>query len=541
MEREILNILQDKKIITIEDIYKAEDVQKDMQCSITKALVHLKIISPEEVANTIAEYYGLEFVDNLQKIKPLASFPTEIVYKYKVFPVGLKDEILHLVVEDPTNIEITDAVSRTTGYNVLPVVATAREIDMAIHKWYKNDIMGNTNTETEDNSKAIEILNAPAVKIVQNMIEAALSENISDIHIEPLQDKTNIRFRHDGTLKIYQIYQKYYHPSIVSRIKVMAGLNITERRLPQDGRIKISNPRPVDLRVSVVPTIYGEKIAIRLFDKMQVVTRLDSLGFDNQGINILKRAASAPFGMILVTGPTGSGKTTTLYAVLSEIVSEKVNVVTIEDPPEYNIQGVNHIAINTKIGFGFATALKAILRQDPDVVMIGEIRDSETARVAVQAALTGHLVLSTLHTNNAISAPIRLVDMGVEPYLVASALICVVSQRLVRVLCPKCKENYLLEQNIPALSLTEGASAFRAVGCQHCSYTGYQGRTAVVELLPINQTVRSLIRANADSDKLGQIIKKEGVVLLSDKVHDKLIAGKITIEDAIKNTFTGEI
>lgn len=542
----VIDLLLSRDIITPNDVREAEAARYNAKMSLLDALVLLKKISPEEAADAIAEHYGLERAIRLGETRPVQAFSAELARKYRVFPVKVERENLYVATNDPTDVEAADALRVATGMNIVPVVCTVRELDRALQKWYGriqidgavDEIAGEDELLEED---VAEIRDSPAVRLVRDIIEGALSEGASDIHIEPRRGKFVVRLRINGILVKKAEYPKQLHQSVISRIKVMSGLNIAERRLPQDGRARVTEPRDANLRVSILPTVHGEKAVIRIFDRSQTVPRLEALGYDGDALVQLREACRAPYGMILVTGPTGSGKTTSLYAALNELVSEKINIVTVEDPPEYELPGVNHVAVNAKAGLDFATALRSILRQDPDVILVGEIRDSETARVAVQAALTGHLVLSTLHTNDAASAPVRLVDMGVEPYLAASSLLCVVAQRLVRTICPRCREEYPLPPDSPASAFMEGfgQTAWRGGGCPRCGYTGYIGRTAVAEVMQATRAIRQLIRRNTAADEIRDAAVREGMVPLAEMARIKAASGVTTVEDAMKVVYSG--
>ena len=355
-----------------------------------------------------------------------------------------------------------------------------------------------------------------------------------------------VRYRVDGVLREAMRLPRALHQALVSRIKVMAGLDIANRLTPQDGRIRLREPREVDLRVSTLPTTLGEAAVLRVLDRTRAVPRLETLGYSGENLAKIRAAVSKPYGLVLVTGPTGSGKTTTLYAALSEVVSPLVNVITVEDPPEYEMEGVRQVAVNARAGLTFAAALRAILRQDPDVVMVGEIRDAETAKIAVQAALTGHLVLSTLHTNDAASAPARLVDMGAEPYLVASCLLCVVAQRLVRKVCPDCAESYEPPPDSPVWGFlgngagNGAASLRRGRGCPSCGRTGYRGRTCVAEVMAASRAIRDLVRRNADADAVRDQAVREGMVPLVEDARRKALEGTTTPEEAMRVAASAE-
>ncbi|GEA15418.1 type II secretion system protein E [Moorella sp. E308F] len=538
----VIDLLLSKNLITPDDIREAESARRNAKISLLDALISLKKISPEEAADAVAEYYGLERAARLGETRPAQVLPAELARKHRVFPVKVEGDNLYVATDDPTDVGTTDALRVATGMNVVPVVCTARELDRAIQKWYGGQ--ENVAAEEEDvnpDEFAAEIRDSPAVRLVREIIEGALSEGASDVHIEPRRGKFVVRLRVNGVLVKKAEYPKQLHQSVISRIKVMSGLNIAERRLPQDGRARIVEPRDADLRVSILPTVHGEKAVLRIFDRSQAAPRLEALGYEGDALAKLREAYKAPYGMILVTGPTGSGKTTSLYAALNELISDRVNIVTVEDPPEYELPGVNHVAVNARAGLDFAAALRSILRQDPDVILVGEIRDSETARVAVQAALTGHLVLSTLHTNDAASAPVRLVDMGVEPYLVASSLLCVVAQRLVRTVCPRCREEYSLPPDSPAGAFMEGfgQTAWRGIGCPRCGYTGYVGRTAVAEVMRVTRTIRELIRRNAAADEIRDAAMREGMTPLAETARAKVASGVTTVEDAMKVVYSG--
>ncbi|MGB9782622.1 MAG: GspE/PulE family protein [Moorellaceae bacterium] len=546
MHNGIIDLLLSKNLITPDDLREADAARRNAKISLLDALISLKKVSPEEAADALAEYYGLERAARLTETRPVQGFPVELARKYRVFPVKVEGDNLYIATDDPTDVETADALRVATGMNIVPVVCTARELDRAIQKWYGSaqmeGVTGGTEEEDEvPEEELAEIRDSPAVRLVREIIEGALTEGASDIHIEPRRGKFAVRLRVNGVLIKKAEYPKQLHPSVISRIKVMSGLNIAERRLPQDGRARVTEPRDADLRVSILPTVHGEKAVIRLFDRSQTVPRLEALGYDGDALARLREVCKAPYGMVLVTGPTGSGKTTSLYAALNELISERINIVTVEDPPEYELPGVNHVAVNPRAGLDFATALRSILRQDPDVILVGEIRDSETARVAVQAALTGHLVLSTLHTNDAASAPVRLVDMGVEPYLVASSLLCVVAQRLVRTVCPRCREQYPLPPDSPASTFMEGygQTAWRGRGCRYCNYTGYTGRTAVAEVMRVTRAIRELIRRNATADEIKDAAVREGMVPLAETARARAVAGTTTVEDAMRVIYSG--
>jgi len=534
MKEGILDLLLNKKIISHQDIQEIKDGLEETATNleILDVLIKVRKVSSEDIADVTAEYYGLERIDCLDSIRPAADIPVDVIKKHRVFPVKIENNTLYLAMEDPADVETTDLVSRLTEKSIVPLVCTSKDIDRALQKWYNMEIEVKEEIETDP----VEILNSPAVRIVRDIIEAAVNENASDVHIEPYKNKTVVRFRSDGILKKYTEISRDMHILVVSRIKIMAGLDITERRVSQDGQMYIYQPQEADIRVSILPTVHGEKVVMRVLDRTKSIPSLDSLGYDQKLVQKIRKAINSPYGMILVTGPTGSGKTTTLYSVLSEIISDEINITTIEDPPEHDIPGVNHVAVSPRMRF--ADALRAILRQDPNVIMVGEIRDSETAKIAVQAALTGHLVLTTLHTNSAAAAPIRLIDMGAEPYLVASSLLCVVAQRLVRKICPRCITEDIDIEKSPMQEFFQVKKAMKGSGCRYCDYTGYSGRRAVSEIMPVTRTLRELIKDNASADEIQSAAIREGVVLLKDNVRQGIMQGQITLEDAVKTVYS---
>ena len=381
-----------------------------------------------------------------------------------------------------------------------------------------------------------------AVKFVNELLELAVKQNASDVHIEPLEEVTRVRLRIDGLLYTAVEVPRSNHSAIVSRIKIICGMDIAEKRLPQDGRVEVEvGGSKIDLRVSALPVINGEKVVIRLLEKSQKLLELEALHFSQSNLQTYKQLINSPHGMILLTGPTGSGKSTTLYATLQELNSETKNIITIEDPVERTLEGINQIAVNNKAGLTFATGLRSIVRQDPNIIMVGEVRDGETAKIAVQAALTGHLVFTTLHTNNAIGAVTRLLDIGIEPFLLAAALRGVVAQRLVRNICPHCKEQYLAERlELVALGRQENEqlALYKGRGCENCNYTGYKGRVAVQEVLQIKEELQNLITHGAEEGKLLEVAKGNGFISLREDCLAKVLAGLTTVEEFYRVAFS---
>ncbi|MGB9804926.1 GspE/PulE family protein [Desulfofundulus sp.] len=532
-----------------EQVRNALHVQKKTGKKLGEILVELGYLSPELLTASLAEHLGVPRVE-LEGKRPVPDVAESLIRRHKVFPYAREGKKLYIATADPLDVVAMDDFRFATGCEVVPAVASPDEIDRAIRRWYGTSAVeeavgaaGSVDVPEEE-PLLYEAADAPVVRLVDILIEQAVSEGASDVHIEPGREKTVVRFRTDGVLHDVTEFPRKLHGAVITRLKVVAGLDIAERRLPQDGRIRLRQPREVDLRVSILPTIWGEKAVLRILDRTRVIPKLETLGYSENALLRLRKVMRSPYGMILVTGPTGSGKTTTLYAVLSEIVSREINVVTVEDPPEYEIAGVNQVAVNLKAGLTFAVALRSILRQDPDVVMVGEIRDADTARIAVQAAMTGHLVLSTLHTNDAASAPVRLVDMGVEPYLVASSLLCVAAQRLVRKVCPRCVREYELPVDAPErLALGLGEKRFvlkKGAGCPYCGNTGYRGRTAVTEVMLVTREIRELVKKEASSNEIKERAVAEGMATLRQEAVSKVLAGITTPEEAVKVVCTAE-
>ncbi|QSZ28029.1 Flp pilus assembly complex ATPase component TadA [Aceticella autotrophica] len=535
-------ILIENGVINSQQLEDALKIQKETGRRLGDILISIGACSQEAIADALAVQMGLNRApEGFWENPPDPSVKGEIARKYKFFPLKLENGKLHVAISDPLNITTIDESRYVTGYKIIPEIATQTEIDRAIRRWYgiSSDESLGIEEGFDDEDAEEDNAEGPTVRAVIDIINGALSERASDIHIEPRKDATLVRYRIDGALRDIMRMPKKMHYSIVSRIKVMAGLDIADRRVPQDGRIKLREPHEIDLRVSTLPTTLGEAVVLRILDKSRVLPKLEVLGYEGEDLSRIRRAIGMPYGLVLLTGPTGSGKTTTLYAALSEVVTPSINVITVEDPPEYELEGIRQVAVNVKADLTFATALRSILRQDPDVVMIGEIRDSETAKIAVQAAMTGHLVLSTLHTNDVASAPARLVDMGVEPYLVASCLLCVVAQRLVRRVCHECAEPYqppvdspvwgfLNTNGTPAVSLKHGR------GCPSCGRTGYRGRIAIVEVMTASREIRELIRQNSTADKIRDLAVRDGMTTLLENARSKALEGITTPEEAMR-------
>lgn len=472
--------------------------------------------------------------------------PLEFALKYKVMPVFVVNNILTVAMTDGTNVFLIDELSQITGCGVEPVLADESQIRAAQDQHYgggrtiQEIASGIDRSSLQQGEKLGE--EAPIVKLVNMLIAEAVTASASDIHVEPEEKLVNVRYRIDGILHKHTMLPKDLQQAVLSRFKIMSNLDIAEKRIPQDGRILMKlNNKDIDFRVSTCPTVHGENIVLRILDKSSITLGLEQLGFSREELDMFEEVIIQPYGIILVTGPTGSGKTTTLYSALKKINKEDVNIMTVEDPVEYQFPQIRQVHVNIKAGLTFASALRSFLRQDPDVIMVGEIRDLETAEIAVQAALTGHLVLSTLHTNDAPSAFTRLVEMGVEPFLVSSSILGVLAQRLVRKICAKCKEK---KPPSPALLKTLGLENkadsevlfFRGRGCNLCNNSGYKGRVGIYELLKISPQIQELVLRKASADMIREVAKEQGLKTLRDAAIEKLIAGVTTPEEVLRVT-----
>jgi len=548
----IAQILLRRGLVTPEQLEEAQSLQRAEGLRLDRALIQLGTLSERQLLAIMAEHLDIPLVDLTDvtiESEILRSLPSKIVYRKRLVPVSRSNGTLNVATSDAFDLYSFDELRLTTGLAIQPVLAPRDDIEKIIKSHY--GLGGDTLDEmagTDDGPEAVSGLEvgedlleaaqeASVIKLVNEIILEAVSERASDIHIEPYEHHMAIRYRIDGVLQESPVPPQMhrYSAAIISRIKILANLNIAERRIPQDGRIKFSvGGRQVDVRVSVIPMLFGEGVVMRLLDKSNVLFTLQQLGMDDATYAVFKGLIDRPHGIFLVTGPTGSGKTTTLYAALNAIVGPELKVITVEDPVEYNLTGVNQIPVNHQVGMTFEKGLRAILRHDPDVVMIGEIRDLETASAATQAAMTGHLVLSTLHTNDAASAPMRLIEMGVESFLVASTLMGAMAQRLVRRVCSKCKEWYLPDPaNLPRdFALDPAAKLARGTGCPHCRNTGYRGRTGLYELLVTTDAIAELIIARAPSH---QIIAagRPGLRLLREDGWIKTREGSTTPDEVV--------
>jgi len=560
--RRLSDFLLTEGMITTEQFGVVMAEQKRTNEKLPVLVVRMGLMTEDQMVDAQSRHYRIPFVVFPEGGIPpeiLRLVPAAIALKHDVVPIGRSAGALTLAMVDPTNLSAVDDVAFRTGMRVFPVIARPSVIRQALDQFYEAQkaSLANALSEAETEAGAVAGIeerapnpldlrasadHAPVVKLVNMIIVEAIGRGASDIHLEPGERFVQVRFRVDGVLQDVMTPAKRLEPALVSRIKIMANLDIAERRLPQDGRIKFRDAsREMDFRVSVIPTLYGESVVLRLLDKSALKLDLTQLGFDTWSLEQFQTAIRSPHGMILVTGPTGSGKTTTLYSALQTVNSSEIHILTLEDPVEYNIPRVNQVQVNEEIGFGFATALRSFLRHDPDVILVGEMRDLDTAQVANRAALTGHLVLSTLHTNDAPSTVSRLMDMGIPPFLLGSSLRLIVAQRLARKICEDCREPYEADEaDLVAHGLRpQGRGALvlsRGRGCPTCTFTGLRGRIALYEVLPITGEIRELIARGADAGAIKKVARDLGMLTLRDAGLAKVLEGVTTIEEVLRVT-----
>lgn len=549
-------ILIEMGLLTPQQLEEALAEQRVSHKRVGEIAVARGWVAKHDLYEALARRLGVKHIDlSSVHIDPVAAdlISQRDARRYSALPVAFVNEQTVLVaMSDPSNIVAIDDLRMLTGFDIEPAVADHEDILAALAKLKATDeqlnehlTMRTSETEEEGAQEDVgdireQVDAAPVVKLVNGILARAADEGASDIHFEPQAKEMLVRFRHDGVLHETLTIPKRLQAGVTSRLKIMADLDIAERRIPQDGRIGLSvGGRPIDMRVASLPTVYGEKIVIRLLDRSNVMLRLEDLGFSETALARYTRSFTKPYGAILVTGPTGSGKSTTLYATLNILNTPEKNIITVEDPVEYRLAGINQVQINPKAGLTFASGLRSILRCDPDIIMVGEIRDRETAQIAVESALTGHLVLSTLHTNDAPGALSRLTEMGVEPFLTASAVDCVIAQRLVRRLCEHCKEPYqpnaeMLERlGFPdhAVQNWREVTLYRAVGCSRCNNTGYKGRLGLYEIMIVSEAVERLIVERKSADEIGRVARAEGMISLRDDGLDRVLQGVTSVEE----------
>ena len=574
ISRRLGEILVSSEIIDNKQLNEALDAQRAQGGKLGHLLIEKGYISEKQLLTFLSKQFSIEFIDlagNEIPEKVLQIIPENIARRYNLIAVEKKNNTLKVAMEDPLNIVVLDDLKMMTGYEIKPVFSSESDIIVAIDKFYGtksskealDDILKKTDSQEEDisivedkddsNDDIISLESkgddaAPIIRMVNLILSSAIKSGASDIHIEPTYKETRVRFRIDGVLHPQPAPPKKFHNAMISRLKIMSNLDISEKRLPQDGRTKLMiQDREIDLRVSVLPCGPGEKIAMRILDSSGLKLKLDDLGFEPENLAIFSKCIKAPHGVNLITGPTGAGKSTTLYSALATLNDPGINIVTIEDPIEYNLEGINQVMVNNAVGLNFASGLRSLLRQDPDVIMVGEIRDFETMNIAINAAMTGHLVFSTLHTNDAASAITRIGMMGVEPFLTSSTVLMIVAQRLVRSTCKNCKEAYEVKPELlSSLNIRKALidnhlkngkiTLSRGKGCEVCANTGYKGRVGIHEILEVNDEIRMLISAKAEVLKLKAAAIKNGMLTLRESVVRKLFQGVTTVEEVVRIT-----
>jgi type IV pilus assembly protein PilB len=552
-------ILINQGMINSEQLKKALEIQKaDNKKKIGEILVSQGSITQKQLLQALQHVYEAEYIeleDVILDPEIVSVIPKRIAVRYKIVPLSKENNTLTIAMANPLDVNTIDYIKEYTKMDVNPKFASEEDIANVLSTHYevgghfddileKVDVSNVTEYGDEVNLSALEAISqeAPVIQLVNMIIVQGIKERASDIHLEPNKRGLLVRYRIDGILHDVRMLPARIKPAIISRIKILSRMDIAERRLPQDGRFQLRfGAREVDLRISSIPTVYEEKIVMRLLDKSQGVISLDSVGFTEKQLGEFRGMIKSSYGIILITGPTGSGKSTTLYGALTEIDSIGKNVITVEDPVEYKLERINQINVRPKINLTFANALRSILRQDPDIIMIGEMRDSETAHIAVQSALTGHLVFSTLHTNDAVSSLTRMMDMGIAPFLISSSVIGVMAQRLVRQICPRCIEEYtpgedVLENLKVNFKVPEPGKLklYRGKGCDYCKNTGYRGRTAIFEIVRIDDEIRSMIMKNSSSNEIKETAIKNGMRTLLDSGVEKALEGITTIDEVLR-------
>ena len=552
------DLLIKQDVLTEENLKKALELQKGTGKKIGEVLVENGFITEEMIARALQTQLGLKVIQLTgitipKEVRNLVS--VNLLKKYQCIPFELDPynaNILHLAMADPMDMAAIDDISIVTNLQVEPYIATPRDILTAIDRCYgasetmdaarrftreREQLRGNA----EDTIEEADVSDAPIVQLVRSLIEQAVRQRASDIHIEALESKVRVRYRIDGALYEKMVYDNSLLPAISTRIKIMGGMDISEKRKPQDGRMSVMvDRREYDIRISSIPTVHGEKIVMRIYSKLNLTRDIKELGLNLDEMSMLQHMLAKPYGILFVTGPTGSGKSTTLYTALSALNKEQVNIVTVEDPVEADIEGINQIQVNNKVELTFASALRSILRQDPDIIMIGEIRDQETASIAVQASITGHLVVSTMHTNNAVGTLNRMADMGIARYLISDAIIGVIAQRLVRKLCPHCRKKRLAtdeEKRILKRSAAEQTEIYEPGGCRLCNNTGYFGRTGVFEIMEVNDEMRKLIAENAPTEEMIAAAKQGGMRTLRENGIRYVLDGTTSISEMLKASY----
>ncbi len=552
-------LLKKTQAISETNLKRAQELQKLSGAKLIRILVDEGMISEKDLMLLLSTELGIPVLDlNAYKVDPkvLKLIPKKVAERYGIIPVSQIGNIISLAMSDPLDMVAMDDVKKITQCNVRPAIVAHRDIQAAIENYYSEnakleEVLGDLDPDSvevvdqskQEESRESQIADeAPVIRMVNLILQDAIKNRASDIHFEPFADRLRIRYRIDGGLHESFSPPRKMYSAILTRIKIVSNLDITEKRLPQDGRFKARfENREIDFRVSALPINYGQKLVLRVLDKTNIKTGLETLGFEPRSIQKFQDAIKRPYGMVLVTGPTGSGKSTTLYSVLNQLNTKERNIMTIEDPIEYQIHGITQTQVNPDIGLTFASGLRSLLRQSPDIILVGEIRDGETADIAVKAALTGHLVFSTLHTNNAAGAVTRLIDMGVEPFLIASSLIATTAQRLMRRICSNCREEYEIPKEmlsrLPAdQKWVQSAKGYRGKGCNQCKNTGYRGRLAAMEVLPIDDEIQTLITENKSSGDIEMTARKKGMKSLFEEAMDGFHKGLTTLEEILRVT-----
>lgn len=551
------DILIEAGAITEEQLEEALAVSKENNTVLGATLVDMGYIDEKTLYKGLEYLFRAPYVDLstviVDKVATM-SISESLAKKHNLIPIKKEGKVLTVVMSDPLNFYAIDDVKNATGLDISVAISPRKDINNAIDRYYGSEIAekafedlqkeyGKLNMVGLSEMTESEVANAPVVRLINSLLQHAIKSNASDIHIEPTATDLKVRFRIDGQLQEVMTSSMSAHPAISTRIKIMSGMDIAEKRVPQDGRVETTvDGKEVDLRVSLLPTVYGEKIVIRILGGNMVVLDRKQLGISEANMILFEKIVKSPNGIILVSGPTGSGKTTTLYALLKELNRPEVNIITVEDPVEYKLPGINQVQVNVKAGLTFANGLRSILRQDPDIIMIGEIRDSETAEIAIRASITGHLVLSTIHTNDSASSVARLVDMGIEPYLVSSSLVGVVAQRLVRNICPRCKTTYRPSHDeMLMLKMKEPKPLYKGTGCPYCNMTGYKGRTGIHEILVVTREIRELVNRRAPVDQIAQMAARQGTTSLQQSCSELVLSGVTTIDELIRVTYSVDV
>ncbi len=564
-KKRLNELLLDYNLVSEKDVISALEIQRKRGGQLATILIEENFVKELDIITCFCRYLNIPAI-NLSKFhgdeKTIKIVPEHVARHYRLLCLSQMGNMLTVAMSDPLNVLAIDDIKALTGYDIIPVVAALSEINLAVDRIYHHkeepkaeesfdDIVKEINEDDIEIVKEVEQLDigevirssseAPIVKMLDALIAEALMKRASDIHIEPYEKKIRVRYRVDGALQEAAILPKKIQNAVAARIKIMSNLDITQRLIPQDGRFKVRlEGKEVDFRVSILPISFGEKVVMRALDKANLSIGLEALGFLPQAMDAFEYAVTQPYGMILVTGPTGSGKSTTLYSVLNKLNVPERNLITIEDPVEYQVDGITQVQVKADVGLTFGQGLRAILRQNPDILMVGEIRDFETGDIAVKAALTGALLLSTLHTNDAPGAVTRLIDMGIEPFLIASSVIAVAAQRLARSICSSCKEAYKIPQSVlDRMDLVldaEETTVYRGKGCDKCGGTGYKGRFAILEVMVVNDTIREMIMNRSSSDEIKRYARKNGMLTLRDSGIQNFLRGQTTLEEVLRVT-----